>query len=297
MHIVIVGAGAVGGFFGGLLHESGTKVTFVARGESLDVLQRRGMRLHDASGVRDIRVPVVEDLSQVPDADVVILATKTLGSVDLPKELPAHAVLVTTQNSVEMPHIAIEAYGADRVIPGVVRSFLTKRGPAEAEFSGGIFTFTFGCMSEGTRGIVDKLAHVLDRAGIEPVVHPAIMTDIWFKAMFVTCFGALGALVNQPLGVVRTTYRDDFKALINEVVTAGQAHGVDFPEDVVDRVLAFVDAQPKGATSSMQRDLADGLSSELDAQVGAVVRMAQRVGADARLHHLVGNVLSHKHSD
>lgn len=72
---------------------------------------------------------------------------------------------------------------------------------------------------------------------------------------------------------------------------------MDFPEDVVDRVLAFADAQPKGATSSMQRDLADGLPSELDAQVGAVVRMAQRVGVDARLHHLVGNVLSHKHSD
>lgn len=84
------------------------------------------MRLYDASGVRDIRVPVVEDLSQVTNADVVILATKTLDSVDLHKELPAHAVLVITQNSVEMPHIAIEAYGADRVIPGVVRSFFNQ---------------------------------------------------------------------------------------------------------------------------------------------------------------------------
>lgn len=114
------------------------------------------------------------------------------------------------------------------------------------------------------------------------------------KAMFVTCFGALGALVEKPLGDVRTTYRADLRNLMREVEEAGHALGIDLPSDVVETTLAFADPQAAHVTSSMQRDILEGLPSELDAQVGAVVRMAERGGREARMHRLILDVLSHR---
>ncbi|SQG58302.1 2-dehydropantoate 2-reductase [Corynebacterium ulcerans] len=294
MHIVIIGAGAVGGYFGALLHETGTDVTFVARNESLQALKSRGLRIHTPEGLRDVPVQAVSSLSEVESADIVLLATKTLSAPELPEALPCGAVLVTTQNSVEMPQIAIDTFGAAAVVPGVVRSFLTRRGPAEVEFTGGVLSFTFGSVDPATQDTVNELQQVLAKAGIEPIVHPAVMEDIWAKAMFVTCFGALGALVEKPLGDIRTTYRADLKNLMREVEEAGRALGINLPADSVDATLAFADSQAAHATSSMQRDILDGLPSELDAQVGAVVRMAERGGREARMHRLILDVLLHR---
>lgn len=294
MHIVIIGAGAVGGYFGALLHETGTDVTFVARNESLQALRSRGLRIHTPEGLRDVPVQAVSSLSEVESADIVLLATKTLSTPELPEALPRGAVLVTTQNSVEMPQIAIDTFGAAAVIPGVVRSFLTRMGPAEVEFTGGVLSFTFGSVDPATQDTVNELQQALAKAGIEPIVHPAVMEDIWAKAMFVTCFGALGALVEKPLGDIRTTYRADLKNLMREVEEAGRALGINLPADIVDATLAFADSQAAHATSSMQRDILDGLPSELDAQVGAVVRMAERGGREARMHRLILDVLSHR---
>ncbi|MEH6252633.1 2-dehydropantoate 2-reductase [Corynebacterium pseudotuberculosis] len=294
MHIVIIGAGAAGGYFGALLHETGTDVTFVARNESLHALRNRGLRIHTPEGLRDVPVQSVSSLSEIESADIVLLATKTLSAPELPESLPRGAVLVTTQNSVEMPQIAIDTFGPAAVIPGVVRSFLIKRGPAEVEFAGGIRSFTFGSVDPATQETVNELQKALAKAGIEPIVHPAVMEDIWAKAMFVTCFGALGALVDKPLGEIRTLYRADLRNLMQEVEEAGRALGIDLPSDIVETTLASLDRQSAQATSSMQRDLLDDLPSELDAQVGGVVRMAELGGREARMHRLILDVLLHR---
>lgn len=294
MHIVIIGAGAVGGYFGALLQETGTRVTFVARGATLEALRTRGLYVHSPQGSSTVAVNVVESIEEVAEADAVFLATKTIDGHNLPERLPHGAVLVTTQNSVEMPAIAIEKYGPSKVVPGVVRSFLVHDGPGEVRFSGGVLSFTFGSVDPGTKDIVAALSHALGAAGIKPYVLDDILVDVWAKAMFVTTFGALGALVNKPMQDVRTTYRRDLEALMREVELAGRANGIALPADVVEESLTFADQQPAQATSSMQRDILAGLPNELDAQVGAVLRMAARAGVAVPLHTLIYDTLAHR---
>lgn len=105
--------------------------------------------------------------------------------------------------------------------------------------------------------------------------------------MFVTTFGALGACVDEPLGVLRTKYRSTLQALMSEVRAVSQASGVTLPDDAVERTMAFADQMPESSTSSMQRDIAAGRESELDAQVGAIVRSGTGHGVDVRLHDFI----------
>jgi 2-dehydropantoate 2-reductase len=129
---------------------------------------------------------------------------------------------------------------------------------------------------------------------VDAVVRGDIFVDVWEKAMYVTTTGALGALSGRPLGELRTRLRPTLEALMREVHATGRAAGVPLSDDAVDRTLAFADRMPADATSSMQRDLAAGRPAtrhELDAQVGAICRLAARNGVDVRLHDLVLGLL------
>lgn len=104
--------------------------------------------------------------------------------------------------------------------------------------------------------------------------------------MFVEPCGALGLIADADLGTLRTTYRESLTDFITEVHNAGIGAGVPIPEDAVARTLAFADAMPASSTTSMQRDRMAGLTGEFDAQVGAVIREAERHGVAVPLHRL-----------
>lgn len=287
MRIAIIGAGAVGGYFGARLRESGADVTLIARCVALDAIRSAGVRVTDPQGERTVPVPVVESLAEAGAVDVVLVTTKALREstsvAALLAGLPANAVVATTQNAVEVPRAVAEVVGADRVWPGVVRGFFIHTGPGRVEYRGGPLSYTFGDTGETSR----EFARILQKAGIDGVLHPDIWVDVWEKAMFVTTFGALGALLEQPLGVLCTRARASLEALMEEVAAVARATGVALPADAVARTMDFADRMPAASTSSMQRDLAAGVDSELDAQVGAILRVGHRHGVDTRLHQLI----------
>ncbi|WP_314974346.1 ketopantoate reductase family protein, partial [Corynebacterium matruchotii] len=179
MKIVVYGAGAVGTWLGVHLSRAGANVTFIARGATFDWLSQSPMELRSPDGSLCIDAHVAHTISD--DADLVIFATKTLGPVDLP-ELPATTTILTAQNSVEMPHLAVEKYGPERVIPGVVRSFLTRIAPGITSHDGNIQTLTFGSLHPDTRDLTAQLAEILSKTPITPTVRDDILADVWAKA-------------------------------------------------------------------------------------------------------------------
>ncbi|RSZ65504.1 2-dehydropantoate 2-reductase [Corynebacterium hylobatis] len=289
MRIAVIGAGAVGGWFGGGLVRAGHEVVFIARGRSLEVLQGEGLRLND-----DPPIPVraVEHLSEAGSPDVVLLAVKATSGTDfaaLLEGLGPESLVAVTQNSVEVPARVAEIAGTTRTLPGVVRGYFHHTGPGRVEFHGGPISYEFGTWDGHTDDVADGFAAALQTAGVDARVHPDIFVDVWEKAMYVTSTGALGALAGRPLGELRTRLRPSLTALMTEIHATALANGVPLSEDAVERTLAFADRMPADATSSMHRDLAAGLpgsSHELDAQVGAICRLAARHGVDVRLHDL-----------
>lgn len=285
MRIAVLGVGAVGGWFGGSLVKAGHEVVFIARGETLRVLREEGLRLNDEPPVP---VEVVEKLVDAGDVDILLLAVKVTAGTDLSElldGLPGHTLVAVTQNSVEVPDLVAEVVGRERVRPGVVRGYFHRTGPGRVEFHGGPISYDVG------EGGVDTFVAALAGAGVDATARADIDVDVWEKAMYVTTTGALGALAQTSLGELRTRLRPSLEALMREIDATARAHGVPLPDDAVARALAFADRMPADATSSMHRDLVAGRPSELDAQVGAVCRLAARNGVDVRLHELLYEVL------
>lgn len=297
MKITVIGAGAVGGWFGGRLAATGHEVTVVARpgSETLRVLRGRGLTLGEGEPVR---VAAVDKLADARPADIVLLAVKVTGAQDVAGLLAGvdeQALIACTQNAVEIPGAVADVVGTRRTLPGVVRGFFHHTGPARVAFHGGPISYTFGTWDGGEVGVVKQFAQALNAAGIDAVVHPDVFVDVWSKAMFVGPFGGLGAVSGRPLGVLRTDMRATLRAVVAEVDAVARASGVGLPDDAVEQVLAFADRMPAEATSSMQRDLAAGADSELDAQIGAIVRAGARLGVATPLHGLLFDTLRYGH--
>lgn len=291
MRIAFIGAGAVGGWFGGRLLEAGHEVAYVARGATLEALRRQGLVLNGAAGRPVSAVPSAAELG---DCDVIFLTVKATRDTDLRALLDGapDAPVAVTLNAVEAPGRVAEVVGRHRTWPGVVRGFFHHVGPGRVDFRGGPASYVFGTFDGTPHPLADRLARELTSAGIESRVHPQVWLDLWEKAMFVTCFGALGALTSQPLGALRTAHRRSLRALMEEVFAVAVAAGVELDGGTVDRVMAFADRMPATATSSMQRDLAAGTTGELDAQVGAICRLGAAHSVDVRLHDLLLDVLA-----
>ncbi|WP_257158756.1 2-dehydropantoate 2-reductase [Corynebacterium cystitidis] len=297
MRIVFIGVGAVGSWFAGNLARSGGHehdISVVARGQTLEALRHRGIVLNDEA---PIPVHAVEHVSEVTDADIVVLAMKATGG-NLDQTLAGisdRALVAVTQNSVEVPHWVAEVVGTHRTLPGVVRGYFHHEGPAKAEFRGGPCSLTIGTWDGRDDERVSAFAAALGTAGIDGIVRDDIFVDVWEKAMFVTCAGVLGAVVDAPLGVLRQRpWRSTLVALMEEVAAAGRAMGVPLSLDVVDRTMDFADSMPAESTTSMQRDIAAGGPGELDSQAGAIVREAGRGGGGAPLHEFAINLILSK---
>ena len=295
MKIVFIGAGAIGGYYGGQLAKAGHDITYVVRPATREIIDEEGLTLISPEGTEKVsNIATVGSLDEVESADLVVSSIKIFGEPALPEKLPEGAVFMTTENSVEYPLLAQEKYGAQRFIPAVVRAFIHREGPATAHHMGGVLALSFGSLDPATEPVVQKLHEALAETPIKAKIHPDILSDVWMKAMMVTCFGALGAVLEKPIGVLRTDFRESLRALMVEAAATATAAGIELKEGTVDKVMSFVDQQPADSTSSMQRDILEGLASELDSQVGGIVRIAKNSGASASLHQLVWDALATK---
>jgi 2-dehydropantoate 2-reductase len=141
---------------------------------------------------------------------------------------------------------------------------------------------------------VNELRAALSEAGAAVVIPDDVWTELWSKFLFVVPFGVLGTAADAPIGALRANpgTRQLLKEAMREIEAVGRARGVILPPDIVETTMVFVDGLADGGTSSLQRDIHAGHSSELDAWSGAVVRLGLRVGVATPVHRVIHDVVS-----
>jgi 2-dehydropantoate 2-reductase len=287
MRIAVVGVGGVGGYFGGRLAEAGHEVVFFARGALLAALRERGLRIESPAGDASLQ-PVATGELDKPGAgvfDLVLLGVKAWQVRDVAPQLQAllapEGVVVPLQNGVEAAEELRAALGPARVLGGLCRIVAYAAEPGVIRHVGVAPSIEIGELEGPSGERVARIAKLFEAAaGARLVVVDDIRAASWEKFLFISSVSAVGAVTRQPVGAYRAVpeSRRLLEDAMQEVAAIARARGVALDASAVERTLAYVDSLPGEATASMQRDMAAGRPSELESQVGAVVRLGREAG-------------------
>lgn len=294
MRIAVVGVGAVGGYFGGRLAAAGEQVTFVARGRTLASLRRHGLHLESPKGDLHLTDPRVSDQARgVGPVDVVILGVKAWQVVEVAREITpligeATAIL-PLQNGVGAVDELAAVHGRSHVLGGVCRIVAQQTAPGRIQHLSVEPFVALGELDGRRSARARQLVAALQHAGVKVELAADIWSRIWQKLAFIAPVSGIGAVTRQPVGITRAVAetRGLLVRAIEEVHAVATARGIRLPPDLVARTVEFIDGMEAEATTSMQRDIAAGLPSELEAINGAVVRLGQASGIDVPTNEFI----------
>lgn len=299
MKIAVMGAGALGGYFGGRLAAAGADVSFIARGAHLAALKAEGLRVESPLG--DLHLPQVkatDDPAEIGPVDLVLFLVKLPDTRAAARALapllgPETGVL-SLQNGVEAWGWIGEEIGAERVMGGTAQIPADIRAPGVVRHSGPFARVMFGEFGGAETARARALLAAFRAAGVEVSLVPDIEVKIWEKFVMLSAFSALTALTRLPIGPVRENAetRGLLARAIAETHAVGRAAQPALAADYAERAMGFVDAAPAGMRSSMLDDLLRGRPLELAHLSGAVARLGAERGIGTPVHDFVAKALS-----
>jgi 2-dehydropantoate 2-reductase len=298
MKIAVIGAGGVGGYFGARFAAAGEDVWFVARGRHLAAMREQGLKVESPLGDVHLRPTRATDRpTEIGPADLVVVAVKlwdTEAAAEAARPLlgPETGV-VSLQNGIDAGDRLAAVLGERHVLLGSCQISAAIASPGVVRQVGKMAKIQLGERDNRPSARAERLRDALLRAGLGAEIPADIGVAVWEKFLLVTTFGAVGALARAPIGVLRSL--PETRALLErcaaEALAVGLGRGVALPPDAVSSTLAMLDRLAPAATTSLQRDLAEGRPSELEAWSGAVVRLGREVGVPTPLHEVVHHAM------
>ena len=284
--VAVVGAGAVGGYFGGMLARAGARVTLIGRAVHVDAWQRDGLVLDSVNFHETIRVAASTGVSAARDADLVLFSVKSMDTESTARELAGHvradALIVDLQNGVD--NVArMRAAAALDPIAAVVYVASSMPGPGRVVHRGRgdlLIGDLPGRRLPRRAADLERVARWFESAGVPCRVTATIEADLWIKLITNVGLNAISAVARCPYGdIVRAPEpRETVGQLVEECVGVARADGVALPEqDYVQMVWRFAENFP-GVYSSTAQDLERGKRTEIDALNGFVVRRGVQLG-------------------
>jgi 2-dehydropantoate 2-reductase len=295
VRIAVFGTGAVGGYFGGRLAQAGEDVQFIARGQHLAAIREHGLHVTSVDGDFLIQpARVTDEPSSVGAIDVVLLGVKAWQVSEAAEAMRPlvgpRTGIVPLQNGIDAPERLVEVFGATHVLGGLCRVLAYVVGPGHIRHAGVAPYIAFGELDASRSQRTEALRQAFSRArGITAEISPDIRAAMWSKFLFIAALSGVGALTRAPIGVIRSQpeSRRLLGQALEEIYAVAVANRIALPADTVEKTFALIDTLPADGTASMQRDILQGRPSELESQIGAVVRWGERLGVEVPVHRLI----------
>lgn len=286
MKIAVMGAGAMGSLFGGLLADAGEDVTLIdIWKEHVDAINARGLRVTGISGDRTIEVNSTTDPGKVGPVDLVIIFVKSYDTAEAARDAMPMAsdetVFLSLQNGLGNIDNIAEAAGKHRIIRGVTAQGSTMRGPGEIYHAGQGPT-VIGELDETSTERVKRIAKAFNHAGIHTEISSNITGALWSKVLVNVGINPLTALTGLRNGELldHPEIRQVMKRAVEEATMVAQSLGIEMEFDnPVEKVHEVAEATAANR-SSMLQDVERGRKTEIDALNGAIVELGRRIGVD-----------------
>ncbi len=280
----VLGAGAVGCYYGGMLARAGAPVTLVGRRIHVDAINRNGLRMETVSFDERVRVGATSDESAIGGADVILITVKTVDTVNaaltVARHAAANALVASLQNGVDNVERMWNA-GIDPVA-AVVYVAVAMSGPGALRHSGRGDLVIGDLPGRGhPKRDLSFLRESFVRAGIPTAVSTDIQSELWRKLVMNCAYNAISALTRRPYGtlVAEEETRGIVEAAARETVMVALGLGIDLELDaMMDAALTLGRSAMPEAISSTAQDLARGRPTEVDALNGLVVKQGEKLG-------------------
>lgn len=298
--VAVMGAGAVGCYYGGMLARAGAPVTLIGRPVHVEAVRRSGLRFDGLRVQESIAIAAADDPAAAAAADLILFCVKSTdteaAALSLAPHLSPQALVLSLQNGVDNA-ARLRLHVANVVAPAVVYVATEMAGPGHLRHTGrGDLVIGGEGAAAGDavlRGRLEALSAVLERAAIPTRVSDNVEGELWAKLLLNCAYNAISALCRARYRrlVDHPAVREVVCEAAREVVAVAQASGVSLPPgDHVDIALKLADSMPAQRSSTAQ-DILRGRPTEIDHLNGFIVRRADAVGVpvpvNRTLHALV----------
>jgi 2-dehydropantoate 2-reductase len=295
MKIAVMGAGAVGCYYGGMLARAGHDVVLIGRPQHVEAIERQGLRLETQTFDERIRVCASTEASATQGAQLVLFCVKSTdtesGAAAIKPHLAPDALVLSLQNGVDNAD-RLRALLPQEVIAAVVYIGVEMAGPGHVKHHGR------GELVIEPSKASDDIARALIAAGVPTDISDNVRGALWAKLILNCAYNALSAITQLPYGRlvkgegITAVMRD----VVDECVAVAEADGVTIPGDVDAAVRKIAETVPNQYSSTAQ-DLARGKRSEIDHLNGLIVRRGETLGVPTpanRLLHAIVKLIESK---
>src|SRR5579864_928959 len=287
--IAVVGAGAVGGYFGGMLARAGAPVAMVGRPAFVEAVKKNGLFLDTVQFQEAVRVEASTEINSIRAAEIVLFCVKTTDNAATARAiaplLAPGALVICLQNGVDNVE-QIRAAAGIEALPAVVYVAASVPEPGRVKHVGR------GDLVVGPRNAkTERFAGLFERAHVPCRISENIVGDLWTKLTWNCALNAISALGKAKYGQIAASEdaRKVVEDIVKELLAVAHAANIQLP-DLEDFTAAMsgalkIAAQMSGAFSSTAQDLNRGKLTEIDSLNGYIARRAAELGVPAPLNH------------
>ncbi len=294
MSILIVGAGATGGFFGSRLARAGQEVTFLVREGRAARLRQRGLRVTGPDGTTEVTQPRLVTAGQLArsgpvPADLVLVTVKADGLAAVTGEIGpavgAGTAVVPVLNGIRHLETLNRAFGPARVLGGVALISAHLDGDGDISLNSESVTLRIGAQDRQRTPLVEGAARLLSGAGFTVQVSGNIVADMWSKWAFIASAGAVNCLLGGTAGEIVAVGGGERAAreIIDEALSVARAAGYPVPDPWVRQAVGLLTAAGSSFASSMYRDQRAGRPVEVEPILGDLTAVAREHQLDTPL--------------
>ena len=288
-----MGAGSIGGYFGGMLVRGGNQVALIARGPHLKAICDQGLKVITDREEFTVRCEATDNPARVGPVDLVLLTVKTYHN---DQAVPAMRPLVgentsvlCLQNGIDSYEAAARALGRERVLPGAAYIEAALTEPGVVKQTGRVVRIVFGEADGSDSEQGRRIRDTLEQAGIPAEFSGDVHRTLWSKFLFIATMAGVTTLSRETLAglLPRPEWREVIIGCMREIEAVGRASGVNLAPDIVESTLQYIEGSLEQMHASMHSDLMAGRPLELEALNGAVVRAGQAAGVPTPINDVI----------
>lgn len=293
MRIAVMGAGGVGGYFGGMLARAGHDVTFIARGEHLAAIRNHGLRLNTVHGEFTVDAPATDTPSEVGPVDLILFCVKTYHTEEAGQALAPligdETLFLSLQNGVDNEEKLAVMHGREHVLGGLCYISSAIAAPGVIKQTSQMRRIVFGELDGTHSPRTKRVYRAFAEAGIDATLTDNVEKAMWTKFLFICALSGVGAVARAPVGEMFSIpdTRQLLRDTMAEVEAVARVRGVDLDAGIVEQMMQTAEGFAPETKPSMLVDVENGNRVEIDALNGAVARLGAEAGVETPANRFI----------